>query len=390
MAVTSQRADDATKTSSREAGVLQVAAFPRMHLNPYGQLFYAALSRTGIELADDPRFDAKWMWRNRRRIAFLHFHWDGGYYESQRERFHEIRSWIGLARYAMRLWLARALGYRIAWTVHEVVPHEPRSVRRDIMAGRILARSSHALFAHDQPTAFRAKKVLRTGGREISVVPHGQYGDVYPPGRPRDDVRAEWDLDRGSFVFLAFGNLRRYKRIEQLLDAFALVEAPHAALVIAGDFVWRIRQPEFERRLVARLEDAAGADHRIRFRIGRVPDDQVGELHSACDAAVLARSDGWTSGSLILALCNGLPVVAARTPAYVDLLGNGAAGWFFEPDDVNSLAQTLSRVAAARAPAVQKRAAASRRAATLHWHDAATVTAAAKRATLPAGRSHRG
>ena len=32
---------------------------------------------------------------------------------------------------------------------------------------------------------------------------------------------------------------------------------------------------------------------------------------------------------MILAMTNGLPVVAARQPAYVELLGDGDAGWLY-------------------------------------------------------------
>jgi glycosyltransferase involved in cell wall biosynthesis len=84
-----------------------------------------------------------------------------------------------------------------------------------------------------------------------------------------------------------------------------------------------------------------------------MPEDRVAELFAASDAAVVARGDGGTSGSLILALSMGLPVVAARTPVYAELTDNGAAGWLFEPDSVESLSAALGE-AAASAPELRR------------------------------------
>jgi beta-1,4-mannosyltransferase len=372
-------------------GGFRVAAFSSMPKNPYGQLLYAALAGAGLHLVPDPRLELGWLWRHRGLVAFLHFHWDELYYESasRRPRLRELRSWLKLLRYAGLLTVARLLGYRIIWTVHEVLPHESRSPRRDLLAARMLARSSHALVAHDRATAARAAAMLRTDGRPIAVVPHGSYVGAYPEGRPREAVRERLGLEPSDFVFLAFGNLRRYKRLDLLLEAFARVSDPDVALVIAGEFLWRFRQPDWERRIRAQLHDAIRHDRRIRYLPGRVPDEEVAELHRACDAAVLARSDGWTSGSMILALSHGLPVIAARQPAYVELLADGAAGWLYEPGGVASLAERLALAAADRERAADKAVQAQRQAAALDWRSIAAGTAEVMTSTLSGRRSAR-
>jgi beta-1,4-mannosyltransferase len=375
---------------SASNGAVRVAAFPFMERNPYGRLLYGALAGVGIQAVADPRLDVGWLWRHRKQVSFLHFHWDKYYYESlvRRPRFRHLWSWIKLVRYALLLVIARALGYRIVWTVHEVVPHEPRSRRRDLVAAALLARASHALLAHDHATAVRAGRLLRIDADRVAVVPHGSYVGTYPAGRPREAVRAEWGLEASTFVFLAFGHIRSYKRLDLVLDAFSRVEEDDVALVIAGSLNWRFRELEWEKRMLAHLSSAAADDPRIRYRIGRVPDEGVAELHAACDAAVLGRSDGWTSGSMILAISQGLPVVAARRPAYVALLGNGdrAAGWLHEPGSASSLAVTLTQAARERERVSDKAYEARRRAAALDWREAAASTASVMLSTLPRQR----
>jgi glycosyltransferase involved in cell wall biosynthesis len=95
------------------------------------------------------------------------------------------------------------------------------------------------------------------------------------------------------------------------------------------------------------LEAAARTDPRIVRIPGFVPVERVAELYRAADAAVLPRGDGGTSGSLILALSLGAPVIAADTPANRELGVVRGAGWLFEPGSRSSLAVALRETAAA-------------------------------------------
>ena len=118
-------------------------------------------------------------------------------------------------------------------------------------------------------------------------------------------------------------------------------------------------------------------------RLGFVPDERVAELFAACDAALLSRNDGGTSGSLILALSLGLPVVAARRPAYEELLDGRAAGWLFEAGDRASLAATLARAASTDpGDLAAKRAAAAAQVARLRWDEIGARTADLMRKAL--------
>src|SRR5439155_19964737 len=122
---------------------------------------------------------------------------------------------------------------------------------------------------------------------------------------------------------------------------------------------------------------AAVADARVRPLLERVHHERVGELFAAVDAAVLGRSEVWTSGSLILALSMGVPAVTAALPMYEELLGGGEAGWFFQPGDVESLRDALQEAAADPALARAKGASALKLAEALpSWSEIAERTAA--------------
>ena len=353
------------------AGRAALASFPPvLAANPYQRLLYAELAALGIPVAPAEGFRFGSLWRLRSAVRYLHFHWPQSYWRHERgPRLLRVPlSLAKIALFGLRLALARALGFRIAWTVHQVTPHETAGERIDRLGARVLARFSHVLLAHDETTVHEVRLKLGRAAERVAVVPHGPYVGVYPAGRQRAEVRAELGLDPRTTAFLVFGDLRAYKAVDLLLEAFRTAALDDAVLLVTGS--------DRAGRGAAVLA-AAEADPRIRPLLGFVPDERVAELFAAADVAVVARGDGGTSGSLVLALSMGMPVVAARQPAYEALTGGGAAGWLFEPDDVESLGAAL--VAAERA-GMEERAHRGRigreRAESVRWPEIGARTAA--------------
>ena len=340
-----------------------------LEANPYQRLLYGQLAAHGLELEQGAEFRIRWLWRRRGKVELLHFHWPHGYWRasSRRRLGGPLADWLYLGVFAARLAGARMLGYRVAWTIHQVYSHEHSVSRLDRTGARLLARSADVLFAHDQATADHARSELALPARRVAVVPHGSYLGVYRSTRTREEARRELGLDEGQFVFLHFGDVRGYKDIDRLLRAFRAARLPEAALVVAGSD----RGPSGEA-----AREASRADTRIVPLLGFVEDDRVAELYAAADVAVVARGDGGTSGSLILALSMGKPVVAADRRAYRDLLGGDEAGCLFEPGDERSLSGALERAAAATATErASKGQAALARAEALDWTEIGRATA---------------
>ncbi len=347
--------------------------FPRFRGNPYQRLLYDELARVGFEIVTDSRFDLAWLVAARRRVDGIHFHWPQGLYAYGRrpQALAPALSWATLGSFAARLTIARLLGYRLVWTIHEVFPHEGRRVsqRVDRLAGRLLARACHVVLTHDEATASIAEELLGRPRNAIEIVPHPSYASVYPEGRDREEVRAELGIPRGATVLLCFGSLSSYKGVESLLRAFGDVRSPTARLVLAG---W-VR----DEAVADVVSEAARADPRIVSLPTFVPEGRVAELFRASDVAVLPRTDGGTSGALLLAISMGLPVVAARREAYSDLTGSGECGWLFTPDDSVSLAGALEAAVTADPSTLEaKGAAAGRVARERSWRRAAELTAA--------------
>ena len=347
-----------------------MASFPApIARNPYQAILYRSLRDAGIEVHAAPRLSIGWLRRNAERVSVLHFHWPQEYYRYDRggAGARMVLSWARTAMFGLRLAAARALGYRIVWTVHQVYPHETESRSQDRLAGMILARSAHALIAHDFRTAQAVTDQLLVAREKIRVIPHGSYEGVYPAGRSREAVRSGLGISADAFVVLSFGQIRRYKELTLLLDAFEQAHIEGGVLLIVG-----LPLDEDETQ---RLEAISRNATNVVTILEYVPDNCVAELFAASDVFGSARLDGGTSGALVLALSLGLPVVAAKCPAYDDLTDHGEAGWLFAPGTKDSLASALRSAATDSVGREAKARRALQRAACLRPSEIAARTA---------------
>jgi glycosyltransferase involved in cell wall biosynthesis len=251
----------------------------------------------------------------RRAVEVLHFHWPELYF-----RPHRLRSAVG---FAARLVLARLLGYRLAWTVHNAAPHEGATRGTRLVAATLcrLAR----LIVH-------CEAGRRAGGRALrraAVIPHGNYLGCYPDGVDAAGARARLGLERDARVLLAFGQVRPYKGLDALVRAFAAVDAPDARLVIAG-------APMAGGEAVL----GAVADPRVHVLLGHVPDEQVQLFFRAADLVVLPYRAVLSSGAAMLAFSFGRGIVAPRLGCLAQLDGKGAA-ILYDPGVTDGLEEAL-------------------------------------------------
>jgi glycosyltransferase involved in cell wall biosynthesis len=117
---------------------------------------------------------------------------------------------------------------------------------------------------------------------------------------------------------LFFGNVRPYKGLSDLIDAFPLVLPEVAALlVIAGTFFESLEAYEERIKGLGIAADVFIFPH-------YVPDDEVGALFSLADVVVLPYRSGSQTGVAPLAAELGKPVVATDVGGISEGLGSMA------------------------------------------------------------------
>lgn len=222
-----------------------------------------------------------------------------------------------------------------------VVVHDP--VRDHVAGPAWLHRGSveaaysfvHEAFVHE------AEHVrLVEAGRPVraTVVPQGVYGRGRAT-RPRAEVRAELGVPQGATLLLAFGSIRDNKNLDLAIRALAGV--PGVYLVVAGDRIWSgDRPPEFYRALA----EEVGVADRCRWRIGFVPDDEVGNLFAAADLALLAYAGSFVSASAVAntAAAHRTPLLASSGGAWLrDVTREYGLGVWVPPDSAEAIAGGL-------------------------------------------------
>jgi glycosyltransferase involved in cell wall biosynthesis len=219
---------------------------------------------------------------------------------------------LSLMRRAGQIWFliwlktCRILRMQLVWTAHNAVPHEP-VFADDLSARRALVEASDLVVAHSQ-SALDELAAFGAVPRKSVIIRHGPITPVPPAGWLYNP-----GSDDGSRRFLFIGRVREYKGVEDLMTAFlAMPQDTAAHLTIAG----QCDDP----RLQSRLSHLASQDGtRITLRLERIPEDELARLLASADVVVLPFRRVTTSGSAMLALSHGRPLIVPELAGLADL-----------------------------------------------------------------------
>jgi glycosyltransferase involved in cell wall biosynthesis len=296
--------------------------------NPFLSMLFAGLDDLGVEARPVPDV--------REHLAaaassadpgVLNVHWTApllagsGSPERARER---------VAQLAELLDGFQSAGGRLLWTVHNVLPHDARHLESQIEVCRLLAERADLVHVLTDVTVSEAEPHYRLDPARVVVIPHSSYTGVYPQEMGRRKARRRLGLDETHRVLSTLGQIRPYKGIDRLLEAFERepLDARDLRLLVAGTPGNGAGVPP----LVNRIRRTP----RVVSEIGRVPDRQVQVWMKAADLAVLPYTAVLNSGSFLLAETFGLPIVAPRTGALVEREDRPHVR-LFDPDDFASV-----------------------------------------------------
>lgn len=302
--------------------------------NPYLDLLEQGLQQHNIGCLHDNTdgLSWRWLWTHRGQIQVLHFHWLEYHYE----RATPLTSAVALGLFLLKLILARGLGYRLIWTVHNIQPHEPKHPHLDRVCWWALAHLIHAIVVHCQDTAKQVTHRWGMGaGRKTHVVAHPNYIGVYKTNIERHAARQQLSLDDDQPVFLYFGAVRPYKGIEDAIAAFRELQNSQARLIIAG-------RP-LNSAIKAKIEALAMHDPRIRTIFDYVPATEVARYYTAADVVLLPFRHVQTSGSALLAMSMAKPVLTSAQGCLPELIAP-ETGLLYDPNEPGALAIAMQLI----------------------------------------------
>ena len=297
---------------------MRLLALPREMNNPYQSLLYGALAQHGVEVTylgeltgsrmlNQLLLPLELVWWRFRGTRVVHLHWAYAFelYGSQR---HLGLRWVAQGWYMLWLGTLRLLGMRLVWTAHNVLPMPPNRVfGNDLHARRRLVATASLVVLHSAAT-LDALRSLGMEPRRSTVIPHGPYTATLGTR-----VMAAPGTAPGPRRFLFFGRVEGYKGVDILLKAYKMLSSElNVHLSIAGE----CPDPALEKELGQLAE---GSRHPVETRFERVPEEKVSDLLDAADVVVLPYRVSTTSGSAMLMLTHGRPLVVPSLPSMAEL-----------------------------------------------------------------------
>lgn len=315
------------RRGERRGGKIRVMGSEAYSRNPFVQLMISALSYHGSVVLRPYSF-----WRSLSTWPDIwHLNWPERSYKAS----NALVCLLKCSKLLVQLDMARLIGTRIVWTVHNLTPHETQYPKIEAWFWESFHHRVD-LFVH-----------LSMGGGQLfrerfPAERSKQHAHLRHPAYPipdsarvdRERAREIIGVEQDATMFLMSGMLRRYKNIPAAVQAFRGLRDPDSRLVIAG----YTTSDELEREIVA----AIGDDARIRTRFGYLENRDLYTFIRASDLALLPYDRFLNSGVLMLSLSLARPVLAPLTPVTREISAEVGSGW------VSTYSTTLSADVLAR------------------------------------------
>lgn len=284
---------------------MRVLASPNvLPANHYIGLLYGSLKNLGVVVRPMTRLEVL------RGADLCHVHWPDHALmgNSILTSFYRVFRFFSLVAWCKLRWHTK-----VVWTVHNLEPHErtlPFWWRRLFYRLWFYFVDGCIFLSEESRHAFEIKYQKNF---PYAIIPHGHYCDLYENVLPEKGLEERLGIEPSDFVFGHYGQIRDYKNVPHLIREFSKLTSARYKLIIAGKV-----SPE-DGRLRREIESLALTDERIHFLPGFLSDATMKGLYEMTNWAVLPYKDILNSGSALLALSLGCPVLVPNFPTMVEL-----------------------------------------------------------------------
>lgn len=242
--------------------------------------------------------------------TILHFHW--------LEPFYGAASVIGSVRHLLSflffLLYMRSRSITLVWTIHNRLPHDSRLLFSGAIAYCAMFFFSHKIIVTG--TSMMKNYFFRLFKRDIFVIPLN-YEKAYKKSIGKNQARRLLGLPSNTFIYLAFGRIKKYKGLSSLCTIFkSLLHDKRlkqdSQLLIAGSI---LDNEEYKN-----IENIAKDCENIVLHCSFIPDDRLHLYFSAADVVVFSYTTITTSGPLFLSLLFQKPIIGINKGILPDFI----------------------------------------------------------------------
>ena len=301
--------------------------------NSYQENLADSLSKQDVSIYFSPEFDPKKItslfammkvvikcWKP----DILHIHWADSFMTTN----NKFMTFVKSTGFICELLLLKLLGIKIIWTVHNIISHDYKD-RYQFLCTKFLARLADRLISHC-PSA--SNEIMETYGKNlpITIIPHGNYIDRYKNNMTYSQARDKLMFDEKDVVFLHFGYVRPYKGVLELINTFKRLNNQRARLLVVGK--------PFDSRIADEVRDNCNDDDRIRSILEFIPDNDIQIYMNAADIVVLPYKNILTSGTAVLSMSFGKPIIAPAIGCMTDTVDE-KGGFLYTGDNLLNVMQ---------------------------------------------------
>ncbi|GAU07359.1 glycosyltransferase [Desulfoplanes formicivorans] len=218
---------------------------------------------------------------------------------------------------------------KIIIVCHNVADHENNVIKEKI--NRLVLKNSDILITQSKEETGKLRKLLgqKIATDSIQTGFHPTYADLCL------DSPQHGGGTRTNHELLFFGFVRKYKGLDVLLDALALIrDQKNIHLNIVGEF-WKDKQSYLEK--IKEL----GIANNVTIMDEYVPNEQLGRHFLAADLVVQPYLSASGSGVSQLAYGFGKPVIATNVGSIGEVVQDWVNGRLVAPNDPAALARAI-------------------------------------------------
>jgi glycosyltransferase involved in cell wall biosynthesis len=212
-------------------------------------------------------------------------------------------------------------GIRVLFLCINVYEHEDTPLKKELTKF-VLKRVAHFI-VHSEQEKRQILEFHPAARVTKHLLPLFTYSELSLPQRQNDVIN-----------LLFFGFVRRYKGLDLLLRALAMLKAEKIKLRVAGQF-WKDKEEYL--RLVLEL----GISEMVQIEDGYISDEEMSRYFAGSDLVVLPYKRSITSGVIATAYGFRKPVLATRVGGFHEVIEDGSTGKLVAPDDAQALAEGI-------------------------------------------------
>lgn len=253
-----------------------------------GLLYQDVLNKIKIRNLKKTTYPLLFLYKIFGRKIIVHHHW----FEARSFKSSLIVIWK-----LFWLFIFRAIGGKIVWTVHNKYPHNRLLFNFNKIVRKAMALIASNIHVHCKNAVLIMSKTLKVPREKFFIVKHPDYKvELYSKDEAIKKLKKEYtiEVNPSDKIFLVFGQIARYKGIKELLSIFNKIQDDFI-LIIAGkikhdnDIYFSDIKNLLKNKKVIVLDSF-------------IPLENIPILFNLSDYVVFNYKDILTSGAVILSL----------------------------------------------------------------------------------------